>query len=131
MKTETFLAQLFLAYELCPPTQTAINKKLEQLDTTSMNIEETHNAIIRICGELLRDLEHLLDEMVFDILKDALPSTLSHLLGAMESPIQGFPNQRDILQFISQHKDYIDEINARYNQMKQEEQTKHRNSQHF
>jgi len=61
IKTETFLAQLFLAYELCPPTQTAINKKLEQLDTTPMNIVETYNAIIRICGELPRGLEHLLD----------------------------------------------------------------------
>ena len=26
-ESETFLAQLFLAYELCPPTQSAINKK--------------------------------------------------------------------------------------------------------
>ena len=89
-----------------------------------MNIVETYNAI-------LRDLEHLMDEMVFDTLKDALPSTLSHLLGAMESPVRGFPNQRDTLQFIRQHKDDIDEINAQYNQRKQEEQTRQWNPQPF
>ena len=49
----------------------------------------------------------------------------------MESPIRGFPNQRDTLQFISQHKDNIEEINAQYNQMKQEEQTRQRNPQSF
>ena len=100
------------------------NKKLDQLDTTSMNIVETYNAILRICGELPRDLEHLLDEMVFDKLKDALPTALRHLLKALESQAQGFPNQRDTLQFISQHKDDIDAINVQDNQMKQEEQTK-------
>jgi len=103
IKTEIFLAELFLAYKLCPPTLVAFNKKLEELDTTSMKLVETYNAIIRICGELLRDLVNLLDELVYSRLKDALPTALRHLLTSLGGQAIGYPNQRDTLYFTSTH----------------------------
>jgi len=76
-----------------------------------MNIVETYNAIRKICGELPRDLEHLKDKLVFEALEDAVPASLRHLFKALKSPTQGFPKQKELIYFLGQNKEDIDEIN--------------------
>ena len=127
--SKTFLAQLFLVYEFCPPTKTAIRKKLEKLDFHSMSIVEAYYAIKKICGELPRDLEHLKDELVFEALEEAVPAPLRHLFKALKFPTQGFPKQEELIHFLYQNKEDIDEINEQDQQRKNERNTKQSNPQ--
>ena len=127
--SRTFLAQLFLVYEFCPPTKTAIRKKLEKLDFHSMSIVEAYYAIKKICGELPRDMEYLKDELVFEALEEAVPAPLRHLFKALKFPTQGFPKQEELIHFLCQNKEDIDEINEQDQQRKNERNTKQPNPQ--
>ena len=94
-----------------------------------MNILETYNAIKKICGELPRDLKHLSDELTFEALEDAVPASLRHLFKALKPPTQGFPKQKELIYFLGQNKEDIDEINEQDQQRKNERNTKQSNPQ--